>query len=251
MVKRDLLSDDDDTAASTPSVPDNSVEIGNLQNQLQSTNRSLETTKADRQTTEAVNCGTSEPVVVAADSTRFRQGGVRNRNTLVDCFEGALCISGIGDAEIREELIHAESDLSGIRVEKSEIEGNLMRDKEDHRELQRKMKEAAKKRTGLKAAVEKAKKDTKHQKGLLAIAKKQLASREADRAKAAKELQEAEQEANETVTELQNAEAELAKEPEPLQVNGSARAMSPISRMDTPRSRRACLCHPARPRQAL
>lgn len=228
------MSDDDDTVASTPPVPDNSVEIGNLQNQLQSTNRSLENTKADRERTEQSIASQATQLSSLQTQLASAKAAYETETRLLNTLRERYASQSSEIQKLREELIRAESDLSAIRVEKSEIEGNLLRDKEDHRGLQKKMKEAGEETERLKAATEKAKKDTKHQKGLLAIAKKQLASREADRAKAAKELEEAEQEANEAASELQETETQLAKEPEPVQVNGTARATSPFARMDTP-----------------
>lgn len=91
----------------------------------------------------------------------------------------------------REELIRAESDLSAIRVEKSEIEGVFLRDKEEARDLHRRMVETGQQADALKAEVEKLKKEAKQQRGLLAIARKQLSTKEAEKAKAEKDHEEA------------------------------------------------------------
>jgi len=113
----------------------------------------------------------------------------------------------------REELIRAESDLSAIRVDKAEVEQSLLRDKEEVRELQRKMTETGTMIEQFKVEIEKARKDAKQQKGLLAIAKKQLAAREVEKSKKAQELQEAVAEAEAITKELESADAELATEP--------------------------------------
>jgi len=97
-------------------------------------------------------------------------------------------------------------------VEKAEVEQGLLRDKEEVRELQRKMTETGSTIEVTKAEVERAKKEAKQQKGLLAIAKKQLAAREAERAKVAQELHEAVAEVEEATKEREIVEAELTRE---------------------------------------
>jgi epidermal growth factor receptor substrate 15 len=112
----------------------------------------------------------------------------------------------------REQLITAESDSSAVRVEKGEVGGALLRDKDEARELQRKIVEVGAQVESLKADVEKIKKEAKHQKGLLAIARKQLSTKEAERAKLARELELASQELASVVREKEEAETELSKE---------------------------------------
>jgi len=136
--------------------------------------------------------------------------------------------------KVKGELIRAESDLSAIRVEKAEVEHGVLRDKEEVRELQRKMTETGSTIEVTKAEVDKAKKEAKQQKGLLAIAKKQLAAREAERAKVAQELQEAAAEVEEATKEREIAEAELAREPTAVNsANGLPFAPSPSLSADS------------------
>jgi epidermal growth factor receptor substrate 15 len=116
----------------------------------------------------------------------------------------------------QEELIRAESDLSALRVEKSEIEGAFLRDKEEARDLHRRMAEVGQRVESLKLDIEKAKKDAKQQKGLLAIAKKQLSSRETEKAKVEKELEEAHTEVASITKEREEAESNLVKLSTPL-----------------------------------
>lgn len=92
----------------------------------------------------------------------------------------------------RHELISAESDLSALRVEKTEIEGGYLRDKEEVREVQKRMREVGEEVKLVKEMVERAKKEARQQKGLGAIARKQLATVEGEREKVEEELREAE-----------------------------------------------------------
>ena len=130
--------------------------------------------------------------------------------------------------KVNEELIRAESNLSAIRVEKAEIEQGLLHDKEEIRELQRKMTETGSTIEVVKAEIEKAKKEAKQQKGLLVVAKKQLATREAEKAKASQELQGVAVEAQEATKEREIAEAALNKEATVINTsNGLPLAPSP------------------------
>ena len=211
---KNLLDDDEDAGAGTSStaIHDHSAEIGNLQNQLQSTTRSLENTKTERSNVE----GTVESQAIQLSTLQTQLGSAKasyeTETRLLASLRERFSNQSSDIQKAREELIRAESDLSAIRVEKTEVEQNLMRDKEEIRELQRKMAETGSMIEVAKAEIEKAKKDAKQQKGLLAIAKKQLAAREADRAKAAQELQESVAEAEETKKELEVVEAELSRE---------------------------------------
>lgn len=234
---RDLLSDDED--ATPASVPDNSAEIGNLQNQITSTSRSLETTKAERQTMEQTLASQASQLSTLQTQLSSAKAAYETETKLLANIRERFASQSADIQKTREELIRAESDLSAVRVERTEIEGNLLRDKEEIRDLQRKMKEVGDEIEQAKGSVEKSKKETKHQKGLLAIARKQLATREAERAKILKELEETEREAQETTEELEGAEQELAKELPPIQTNGSISPAPPVSNavfplLDTP-----------------
>lgn len=110
----------------------------------------------------------------------------------------------------RKELIGAESDLSAIRVEKAEIEGAFLRDKEEARELHKRMIETGKQAEALKADVERLKKEAKQQKGLLAIARKQLSTKESEKAKVEREHTEAVEELSSITHDKDTVDAELA-----------------------------------------
>ena len=117
----------------------------------------------------------------------------------------------------RKELIGAESDLSAIRVEKAEIEGAFLRDKEEARELHKRMIETGKQAEALKADVERIKKEAKQQKGLLAIARKQLSTKESEKAKVEREHADAVEELSSITHDKDTVETELAimTSPEP------------------------------------
>ncbi|KAH9048516.1 hypothetical protein EDB84DRAFT_1456393 [Lactarius hengduanensis] len=210
-----VCHDDDDVATGAPSVAihNHSVEIGNLQNQLQSTTRSLENTKTERSTVEATVQDQAAQLSTLQTQLSLAKAAYETESRLLSTLRERFSNQTSQIQKAREELIRAESDLSAIRVEKAEVEQALMRDKEEVRELQRKMTETGSVIEQVKAEIEKAKKDAKQQKGLLAIAKKQLFTREAEKSKMSQELQDAVAEAEAITKELESAEAELAAEP--------------------------------------
>ncbi|SCZ96092.1 BZ3500_MvSof-1268-A1-R1_Chr8-1g09998 [Microbotryum saponariae] len=95
-------------------------------------------------------------------------------------------------ARARHELIAAESDLSALRMERSEIEGQLLRDKEDVRAMKKKMANVGHETATFKETLEKLKKEARQQKGLVAISRKQLSTAEGEKEKAETELKAAE-----------------------------------------------------------
>ncbi|CDO69006.1 hypothetical protein BN946_scf184834.g13 [Trametes cinnabarina] len=208
----DLLGDDDEPPqASSPPLQDKSAEIGNLKNQLNSTNKSLETARNERATLERQV--TEQAAMLASLQTQLSsaKAAYDTEMKLLSTLKERFASQSAVIQKTREELIHAESDLSATRVEKAEIEGSLLRDKEEVRDLHRKMSEVGQQIEATKAEVEKLRKDAKQQKGLLAIAKKQLATREAEKAKVDKELEEAKAELQVVTKEREGAEAQLAQ----------------------------------------
>lgn len=208
---KDLLSDDEEPVAASPPLQDKSAEVGNVQNQLHSTNRALETSKREREDLEKRIAEQAAQLSALQTQLSSAKASYETETRLLATLRERFSTQSTDIQKTRQELIHAESDLSAVRVEKAEVEGSLLRDKEEVRELQRKMAEVGAEVESLKAHLEKAKKEAKQQKGLLAIAKKQLVSREAERSKIAKELEEAQADVDTTSKELQEAEAELEK----------------------------------------
>ncbi|KAG7452893.1 uncharacterized protein BT62DRAFT_879116 [Guyanagaster necrorhizus] len=212
---KDLLSDDDDVQAAPPRLHDQSAEIGNTQNQLNSTNRSLETAKTNRASVEQTLANQAAQLSALQTQLSSAKAAYETETKLLSTLRDRLNTQTAEIQKTRETLISAESDLSAVRVEKAEVEGAFLRDKEEARELHRRMLEVSQQADTLKAEMEKSKKEAKQQKGLLAIAKKQLSTKEADRAKAEKELQEANAELaavnkEKIETEMQIAELDAA-----------------------------------------
>ena len=205
---KDLLSDDEDEASSRV-LHDQSAEIGNVQNQLNSTNRSLETAKTEKATVEQTLANQVAQLSALQTQLSSAKAAYETETKLLATLKERQSSQATEIQKTREELITAESDLSAVRAEKAEIEGAFLRDKEETRDLQRRMIEVGQQIDHLKQDVEKAKKEAKQQKGLLAIARKQLATKEAEKAKVEKEIAEAQAEATSVAKEKDEVDAAL------------------------------------------
>ncbi|KAF7311665.1 hypothetical protein MKEN_01070100 [Mycena kentingensis (nom. inval.)] len=206
----DLLGDDEDAATPSPAIHDKSAEIGNLQNQVNSTSKSLAAAQAERQALETTLANQAAQLSALETQLSTAKAAYETENKLLSGLRERHATQTAEMQKIREELIRSESDLSAVRVEKAEIEGAFLRDKEEVRGLQKKMTEAGQQIEMLKLEIEKSKKEAKQQKGLLAIARKQLSSKEAERAKVEKELEDARSEAASAVAEKEQIEGAIA-----------------------------------------
>lgn len=219
----DLLSDDAETS-STP-VPDHSAELGNKQNQLSQTTRSI--TDLSSQRTEL-------------------EGGDKSSKQQLEELEGKLAaarekhqteLRAVADLRIRvgeqqakvkklnSDLITASSDLSALQSEKTELEQSLLHDKEEVRSLQKRMKEVDDEKQGLVLILEKLRKEARQQKGMVSIAKKQVSTAEGARDGVQAEIKGVEKEIEEDKAFLVQHEKNQAQ----LQQQQQARALSPQS----------------------
>ncbi len=90
---------------------------------------------------------------------------------------------------MREDVIREESELSALKAEKDELEQALMRDREDVRDMKKRMNDVQTETKSLKEQLEKLRKEARQQKGLVAISKKQLATAEAEQDTTASEIE--------------------------------------------------------------
>ncbi|KAG0706382.1 hypothetical protein DFH29DRAFT_872396 [Suillus ampliporus] len=220
--------DDEDTHPS-PAFHDQSAEIGNAQNHLNSTNRSLQTAKAEREALESTLASQASQLSALQTQLASAKASYETETSLLNTLRERHTAQTADIQRVREELIRGESDLSAVRVEKAEIEGSFLRDKEEVRDLNRRMAEVTSQIAVVKQEVEKAKKDAKQQKGLLAIAKKQLATKESEKIKVDKELEEAQQDLTDTIKEREDAEADVEKNVTTLFQTTMGRSKSPDS----------------------
>ena len=209
---RDFLSEDEPSAPAPP-LEDKSAEIGNLHNQLNSTNRSLDTVKNERADIERRLAEQAAELSGLQTQLTAARTAYETETKLLVTLRERYANQNADISKARHELITAESDVSALRLEKNDVQNTLLRDKEEVRELQKKMAAAGAEIETIKVEIERAKRDAKQQKGLSAIARKQLAAREAEKAKVEGERSEAETELVEAIKEKDEAEAELGGEP--------------------------------------
>ncbi|KAF7295138.1 hypothetical protein MIND_01052300 [Mycena indigotica] len=206
----DLLGDDEDTTTPSPPLDDKSAEIGNVQNQVNSTSKSLATAQAERQTLETTLANQAAQLSALQTQLSTAKAAYETENKLLAGLRDRHTAQTTEMLKTQEELIRAESDLSALRVEKAEIEGAFLRDKEEARTLQKKMVEAGHHIDMIKVEIDQSKKEAKQQKGLLAIARKQLSSKESERGRTEKELEVAQSETESIVAEKNQIEASIA-----------------------------------------
>ncbi|KAF8803613.1 hypothetical protein BYT27DRAFT_7171751 [Phlegmacium glaucopus] len=206
---QDLLSDDG-THGTVPPLHDQSAEIGNLKNQLQSTNRSLTAAKDERSALEQSLADQASQLSSIQTQLSSARAAYETEINLLVTFKERHTTQVAEIQNTQKELIGAESDLSAIRIEKAEIEGAFLRDKEEARELHKRMIETGQQAEALRADVEKLKKEAKQQKGLLAIARKQLSTKESEKAKAEREHAEAVEDLSSITRDKDAVDAELA-----------------------------------------
>jgi epidermal growth factor receptor substrate 15 len=208
---KDLLGDDDEVIErTTHELSSTSAEIGNTQNQVHQNTTAYETAKTEREKLEEELAWKATMLSKLQTQLASAKAGYETESKLLATLKQRY------DAQVAEiqttqtHLITAESDLSALKLEKTEVGGALLREKEEVRELQRRHKAVLEEVDEIRKEVEKAKKDARLQKGLLAIAKKQLASAEGDKVTAEKELRETREEAEAVEGELKETESELA-----------------------------------------
>lgn len=219
----DLLSDDAETS-STP-VPDHSAELGNKQNQLSQTTRSI--TDLSSQRTELEGNDKSSKQQLEELESKLAAAREKHQTELRAVADLRIRV-GEQQAKVKKmnaDLITASSDLSALQSEKTELEQALLHDKEEVRSLQKRMKEVDDEKQGLVLVLEKLRKEARQQKGMVSIAKKQVSTAESARDGVQAEVKGVEREIEEDKAFLVQHETNQAQQQQQQQ----ARAISPQS----------------------
>lgn len=218
----DLLSDDAETS-STP-VPDHSAELGNKQNQLAQTTRSITDLSSQRTELEGSDKSSKQQLeelegklAAAREKHQTELRAVADLRTRVGEQQAKV-------KKLNSDLITASSDLSALQSEKTELEQSLLHDKEEVRSLQRRMKEVDDEKQGLVLVLEKLRKEARQQKGMVSIAKKQVSTAEGARDEVQAEMKGVEKEIEEDKAFLVQHEKNQAQ-----QQQQQAKALSPQS----------------------
>ncbi|KIY35430.1 UBA/TS-N domain-containing protein [Cryptococcus gattii E566] len=223
----DLLSDDAETS-STP-VPDHSAELGNKQNQLSQTTRSI--TDLSNQRTELEGSDKSSKQQLEELESKLAAAREKHQTELRAVADLRIRV-GEQQAKVKKmnaDLITASSDLSALQSEKTELEQALLHDKEEVRSLQKRMKEVDDEKQGLVLVLEKLRKEARQQKGMVSIAKKQVSTAEGARDGVQAEVKGVEKEIEEDKAFLVQHEKNQAQQQQQQQQQQQARALSPQS----------------------
>lgn len=246
-------------------VNDNSVELGQLRNAYNASSRGVSTLTTQREDMEKTAKATSDEVAELKEKLRLSREAFDKEQKLVQDLSLRANDHKKELQQAKQQLITAESELSGLRVEKNEAEQALMRDKEEIRTLKAKLAEMSQATTTIKAEIvgflrafvhyvsclshtrgryqEKLKKDGRQQKGMLAISKKQLATAEGDHEKSTRELEQLKLEPEASATAPAPATPEGLASAVPLPAShgpsqvaspaGSVRSTNPFDRFMT------------------
>ena len=172
-----------------------SAEVGNLQNQVSQTQRSVsnlrgqkaklseDVNKIEAQISELKVSLSQAKAAYDVESTNMTNLETRQKKGSEEL------------KELREQTITAESDLSGLKEQKIEVEQGILKDKEEMRDIKLKLKSNNDEIASLKEQLEKTRKDARQQKGMLVVNKKQLATSEGEKEKVQRSITEEEAEA--------------------------------------------------------
>lgn len=230
----DLLGDDAQGAASS-SVHDSSAEIGNKRNQLANTNRSNADLERNRADLEQQNASNSSQLQQLESELSLARAKYEEETKVVAELRIRVGEQTAKLRQLQGDVISAQSDLTARKMEKDELEQSYLRDKEEVRGLQKRMKELEDEKTGIKLLLEKVKKDARQQKGMVSIAKKQLSTAEGSRDGLQQELRDAEQ--LNTAEEMQVSPAAAAPRAlSPEATGASQRSHNPFDRFARKRS---------------
>ncbi|PLW09876.1 hypothetical protein PCANC_20010 [Puccinia coronata f. sp. avenae] len=161
---------------------DDGAKLGNLVNQLSSTENALSTLRDERCRLETETRSTSEQIKSLDLKLSNARQAHQNELPLVEELRRKQIEQRSTISKLTGEVITAESELSTLKLEKEQIEGNILRDKEEIREMKKRMAQLEEETLRLKSNLEALKKDSRLQKGLIAIGKKQVLTVEGQKA---------------------------------------------------------------------
>ncbi|EGG01563.1 uncharacterized protein MELLADRAFT_78994 [Melampsora larici-populina 98AG31] len=170
------------------SLEDSGARLGNLHTQVASTDNALTQLRTEHGRLEGDIGSTSEQIRTLETKLSTSRAAHQTESRLVETLRAKQTEQRTVVKQLTEEVIRAESELSALKMEKSQIEGTVLRDKEDIRDMKKKMAELQEQTQQIRTALESLKKDSRLQKGLVAITKKQVSTIEGQKDQATKEL---------------------------------------------------------------
>ncbi|EFP80618.2 uncharacterized protein PGTG_06574 [Puccinia graminis f. sp. tritici CRL 75-36-700-3] len=167
---------------------DDGAKLGNLVNQLSSTENALSTLHDERSRLERHTRSTVEQIKTLELKLSTARQMHQNELPLVEELRRKQVEQRSTMSKLTSDVITAESELSSLKLEKEQIEGSILRDKEEIRDMKKRMAQLEEETQRLKSSLETLKKDSRLQKGLIAIGKKQVLTVEGQKADISKEM---------------------------------------------------------------
>lgn len=208
---------------------DDGAKLGNVVNQLSSTENALSTLRDEKSRLETETGSTVEQIKALELKLFAARQAHQSELPLVEELRRRQIEQRSTISKLTGDVITAESELSTLKLEKEQIEGNILRDKEEIRDMKKRMAQLEEETQRLKSNLEILKKDSRLQKGLIAIGKKQVLTVEGQRNDISKEI--------DTLTDqihsvALSAEGPLASSPGiPAQSVPSHKSTNPFERM--------------------
>jgi epidermal growth factor receptor substrate 15 len=239
----DTSSDDDDggpvSATGRGQPQPSSLEIGNLQNQLSSTQRSLTATQSDRQALEKQLNTTASQLSQLESQLASTKASYETETRLLADLREKFASQSAAINKAKEELIRNESDLSALKLERNEVQSSVLSGKDEIRDVERKMREVVGEIEGVKKEVEDGRKEGKVASALVEVKKRQLEGLEEELEGVKKDAEAAREEvaqAKREVEVLDGRIAEIEKEKETHQEQQQQQHIADISRAKSPPS---------------
>lgn len=218
-----------------------SAELGNLQNQVGSTRQSVSTLREQR-TALANKVGDIETQIAELKVELSQAKAAYDvESTNMTNLEARQKSGSEELKSLKEQVIRAQSDLSGLRESKIELEQAILKDKEETRDLKAKLKTHNDEIASLKEAIEKVKKEARQTKGTAVVTKKQVSTAEAEKERLHKSLQDereaaaatasADAPASQTTEEARGVPLPASSVVSPALSTTSARSTNPFERL--------------------
>ncbi|KNZ57977.1 hypothetical protein VP01_2024g3 [Puccinia sorghi] len=208
---------------------DDGAKLGNVVNQLSSTESALSTLRDEKSRLETETGSTVEQIKALELKLFVARQAHQSELPLVEELRRRQTEQRSTISKLTGDVITAESELSTLKLEKEQIEGNILRDKEEIRDMKKRMAQLEEETQRLKSNLEILKKDSRLQKGLIAIGKKQVLTVEGQRGDISKEI--------DTLTDQIHSVALSAEGPQasnpgiPAQSVPSHKSTNPFERM--------------------
>jgi epidermal growth factor receptor substrate 15 len=187
----------------------NSADIGILYNELSPTRRSLKSMQEEPKTPEETLAGQSSHNSLQSQLLSATAAAYGTEKQLLETLQERMRVQSVDILKSREELLQRETELRNLRLKRCEVEGALLRDKEEAHRLQQQIKKVDDKIELVIIEIEDVEREVRLQKDALAIAKRRLTASQAEKDRVLQDLKAAKLELEEVQKEVAGAEAQI------------------------------------------